>query len=1533
MTLFKPDRVTHASLPDEVTGRHWLYDSDSSTQTKALACIEAVDGHWELSTLGQARIAENDQVLSPDGGQYHLTLADGTDTLLFIESQQTAGSDYQKVGFKSDVKLTIGSSSSCDLLYHHPDIESRHAELVLSGMEFSISDISEAGHVYVNGSAIAKGVGKVLSFADQVIILGLRIIIGKRFISFNNPGDCATIRPIPSLIHYSPQTYQAKQNTTANLMKEEDSYFFRSPRIRRDIIAESISVEGPPAQAQVDEMPAILRIGPAIAMAMGSAMMGLYTLSNAFGAESVNILRVLPSASMVLTMLLGALLWPNLTRRYERRKAEASESLRRATYAAYLDKIRRALAEAAAHQREVFEENRISLHSCLKRVDELDRRLFERTSTQPDYLELRIGRGDADLLTTLSFPADRLSMDEDILRNLVAELESRPRVVEDVPLSLALQQDYCSGVVAKPNDYYPFLRGLIAQMAALHAPDEVKLVFFGDKAEEPEWGFIKSLPHTYAEGYGFRYIATDTSEAAEVSLRLERDLNARTETNKTELPGDYGIYYLVIVANTELAKTTAALEALNALRTNRGFSVLTFAQDLRDLPKECSRIIELKGTSGVLYDPKDDSGKRSSFNSDISLDAIIAGRFAERLAGIKLDDPRSTNALPLSLGFLEMFEVGKVEHLNIQNRWAESQPTLSLGAPLGVDPQGLPLVLDAHEDAHGPHGLFAGMTGSGKSETIITYILSMAVNYRPDEVSFVLIDYKGGGLAGAFDNSRARLPHLAGTITNLDGSAIARSLISIQSELKRRQAVFNQARDSTSSGTMDIYRYQELYRRGVVKEACPHLFIIADEFAELKSQQPDFMDQLISTARIGRSLGVHLLLATQKPSGVVNDQIWSNARFKICLKVADVDDSREMLKRPDAAELTTAGSFYLQVGYNEYFAMGQTGYSGGSYRPSEHFEPKTDDTVALISTTGRSILSASPPRPQASAAKVPEAVAVLDHLVEVAARTGLYAPQLWLDAIPEELTFDGLLARFPASPEDSNPHVLEPRIGIIDDPFNQSQQLFRLQLSSEGNALVYGATGSGKSTLLASMLYSLISDFSSEQLNIYLLDFGAETLGAFAAAPQVGDVVYTADEEKVVNLLRLLSDEIEVRRRLLSSFGGSLELYNKSDGARQLYLPFIVVAINNYDVFAELYEKELDLLQRLSRDGTRYGIYFIMTCSRAGSVGYRMMPSFKQKLALKLNSTDEYLSVFGSVRDVVIPDAYARGLIQLDKTYEFQTARLNVDAEISEYEAISAAVAKAVGSTGSAAGQVKARAIPALPDVVTIQALSANGIRRDSVPIGISRETFNAETQNFSRAPILIVAGDDEDKQLLFLEPFIEALSLIEGASIAVLDVDEMIDPSHINSQIQPGLFQDVGQASSYFERYQTYTAAPSQQDYLVIASLRSLVDSLDAEGRAGFDAFMKDGIYRSIGGLVISGDLSRFTSFSYESWYRELVTYCNGLWIGNGFYNQSTFKVSHSPAGYRDSVNDGFAWFVNRGNAELVKYLQGVRSGSKENA
>ena len=400
------------------------------------------------------------------------------------------------------------------------------------------------------------------------------------------------------------------------------------------------------------------------------------------------------------------------------------------------------------------------------------------------------------------------------------------------------------------------------------------------------------------------------------------------------------------------------------LAVTLGFTLMILQSTLANLPTQCKSFIGINSLDkGGIFENQLSPDTQRTFQIEL-LNQVDLKDCSLILNNIPIENKDENYNLPKTFGFLEMFDAGNVEQLNSLEKWKVNDPINSLATPIGLAMNGNLFKLDLHEKEQGPHGLIAGMTGSGKSEFIITYILSMAVSFHPDEVQFVLIDYKGGGLVGAFENSETglRLPHLAGTITNLDTAEINRALASIESELKRRQALFNTAREKLNEGTIDIYKYQKYYREGLLDTPLSHLFIISDEFAELKSQQPEFMEQLISTARIGRSLGVHLILATQKPSGVVNDQIWSNSRFRVCLKVQEAGDSNEVIKRPDAANLKDVGRFYLQVGYNEFFAMGQAAYAGIPYIPQDKVYHEVDDKINFINNIGKSIKTINMPK-------------------------------------------------------------------------------------------------------------------------------------------------------------------------------------------------------------------------------------------------------------------------------------------------------------------------------------------------------------------------------------------------------------------------------------------------------------------------------------------------------------------------------------------------------------------------------------------
>lgn len=464
-------------------------------------------------------------------------------------------------------------------------------------------------------------------------------------------------------------------------------------------------------------------------------------------------------------------------------------------------------------QEEILNENFATIQECENRIIEKNRNLWERGYGQNDFLRVRLGYGEGNLNAEISYSDRHFSLDDDNLREELYSLCESDKTLHNIPITYSMFENYISGIIGQKKQVIEFAKGLIIQLAALYSYDEVKFVCIYDESEKEEFEFVKWIPHVWSDDKNFRFIARNANEVKEISAYFENIIEEREHINESEINA-IKPYYIIFDISKNLGIRTEVIKKILIMEKRINISIVTFFEELKDLPKECSMIVSLDGNTGKLFDKNDISGNSISFVPDIyvtkdPLDMSV------KLANTILDNTISNAKLPSVITFMQLFGVGKVEHLNVLTRWKENNPTKTLQTPVGIDIYGETFMLDLHEKFHGPHGLVAGMTGSGKSEFIITYILSLAVNYHPYEVAFILIDYKGGGMAKSFEH----LPHTAGIITNLDGAAINRSLVSIQSELKRRQEIFAQTSKLVNVSNIDIYKYQKLYREGKVSEA------------------------------------------------------------------------------------------------------------------------------------------------------------------------------------------------------------------------------------------------------------------------------------------------------------------------------------------------------------------------------------------------------------------------------------------------------------------------------------------------------------------------------------------------------------------------------------------------------------------------------------------------------------------------------------------------------------------------------------------
>lgn len=1506
VTAISKSHINSISLPGKIKGQFWLYET-SNTGNERLVNIEGVSDTWIMKSTRQVKILDSHNnalkttAIAPQS-IYVLGKPNGEKVFVFTEPITEDRQIFTKYLVKDDVDLTIGRTEQNDVCYPNKVVSSKHATLSYRGGKWFIQDTNSTNGTFVNGMRATK---MELSVGDTIFIMGLKIVIGRNIIAFNNPdGQVQISSKLKKFVNQSVEPVE--EDDEYELAEKE--HFYRSPRFKRDIETATFKIDSPPTSPVSEEMPWLLVMGSSMAM----GMMSLVTLVSAIA--SMNITSMVMGGSM----LLGTVFLPVITRSYEKKYRKKKEALRQKKYREYLDRVAVKINEACQLQEEILHENHVTIQECERRIRDTQRNLWERGLRQNDFLRVRVGSGEGVLDAEISYSERKFSLDDDNLQEELYTLCEKEKPLHNIPITYSLFENHISGVIGEKKQVAEFAKGLIIQLAALYSYDEVKFVCLFDQEEENQFGFVKWLPHVWSDDNKFRFIATNANEMKEVSAYFERVIENREQINDADME-DVKPYYIFFSMSKHLASRAEMMRKILAKKENIHMSIVTFYEELRSLPKECSMVVRLDGASGTLFDKNDISGKITEFTPDINLSQNPM-ELSVALANTSLDTTATSFQLPGMITFMELFGVGNVEHLNALTRWRENDPTKSLQAAVGVDTYGETFMLDLHEKFHGPHGLVAGMTGSGKSEFIITYILSLAVNYHPEEVAFILIDYKGGGMAKSFEN----LPHTAGIITNLDGSAIKRSLVSIESELKRRQAIFAQASKKVGVSNIDIYKYQKLYREGTVTEPLQHLFIISDEFAELKTQQPEFMTQLVSAARIGRSLGVHLILATQKPSGVVDDQIWSNSKFRVCLKVQERADSMDMLKRPDAAELTDTGRFYLQVGYNELFELGQSAWSGAPYYPSDRVVKEKDHSVVVIDTNGHTIKQVKMDKKRALFQNAKKQLDVItEYLRSIAEDEGIKIKPLWLDPIPALILLDEVKQKYKTTTEK---FVLNPVIGEYDDPAHQRQCVLRLPLSKEGNTVIYGVAGSGKTTFLNGMIYSLITEHTPEEVNLYVLDFASETLRAFAKAPHVGDVILSYEAEKVSNLFKMLQSEVEKRKKLFADYGGDYVSYLKSSGKT---LPSIVVAINNFAAFTEAYEEKEEAVSYLSREGTKYGVYFVLTALGTGAVRFRLLQNFKQLLVLQLNDETDYSSVVGKT-DGLFPSKYkGRGLIKRDELYEFQLASLTEnDAPFAFIqETCKGLVEKWEGET--------ARKIPILPDKVNIEFLRnyVDTNKRLNIPVGVEKNSLNVHRYPFHTAYISMVMSAGLEYQ-----EFVSDMTALIGAATEVnaiaFDMPKVIGSVSGSVDVYTTAKECEDQIARLFElvlyRNNTYKEALERGDevenfehlFVIINSLSMLKAALSDQGKEKLALILEKGTIEYNVNIVIGEQVKNISSVSFEKWYKANVSPSDGLWIGNGITEQYQMKANKTTSEMHEDITPEFGYSLIKGKCVKLKLL-----------
>ena len=1265
-------------LPQTIEGKFTF------TGAEGLFSIAAVGNEWILAAGDGVKFL-NDAGMSKKirltKGLLISAIKDNNYFHIYAEEDDGTTNVFLPYYFEHSSAITIGRSKVCDICYANRFVSKIHATFSWDGRQWRITDNDSKNGVYVNGMNVSSA---TLKLGDVIYIMGLFIIVGCDYFAVNNADGKMAIMS-PKVRRIDPKEYEIF-STTPLKSAIQVPFFDRKPRKKYKLEVPPIELEMPPSQMSGSKIPLALRMG----------------------SMAVNGGRAIFTGNYL--MALTSLVFPALTQGFTEKDRKDYEARRTERYREYLHAKEEEIQKELCYEKKYLENVFPNLRSTLAFPDDAQR-LWERRKIDDDFLTARIGSGEQPMMAELQYQEKHFELEPDPLVQEMYQLAEKPTILHDAPVTISFLENKIVGIRGDHSKVLRMVRNLIAYFTVTHAYDEVKIAVFAAPGDIDELKFTRYIRHFWNEDRSIRFLADTPADAQIVAKYLSDAIADLTDKRANDLKNELKKRpaFIAFVLNKEIFDRIELFRNLIQIDEYMGISLIT---GFDDAPKECQKLIDLR--SGELlvdfFHPEIDD---LPFKMDSVAPAEIVGSM-DKLSHYLLRTSERLFTLPPMVTFLEMYKAGRVEHLNPMARWADNNPVASLSVPVGVGTDGNLFTLDLHEKRQGPHGLVAGMTGSGKSEFLITYILSMAVNFSPEEVAFILIDYKGGGLADAFeDKSKGiHLPHLVGTITNLDGAAIQRSLMSINSELKRRQAVFKKAKSENNEGTMDIYDYQKLYRAGKVSEPMPHLFIISDEFAELKKQQPEFMDELISTARIGRSLGVHLILATQKPGGVVNDQIWSNTKFRVCMKVQDRGDSMEMLKRPEAAELKHTGRFYLQVGYNEYFALGQSAWCGAGYIPQDEVTKEEDNSVDFIDDVGQTVLSAKP-RLVRRKADCKQIVAIVQYLSDLAKRENIRTHSMWMEPLPSKLEYSSL--------PESDMENISATLGLVDDPEHQNQFPLVLNLQSFHHMLLVGSSGSGKSSLLRTMLYSLVTRYSPEDVNYYILDLSSGALSVFGKGPHCGAYLNEENEADFDRLLRLIKDMVAERKKLFAD----AEVFSFDAYRKIVKLPLVLVIIDSWMMINTVFQKAQEYALQIAdhmREAANYGIRFVLSINHINEISSKARQELDYRIMLQPKDKFDYNDVLNVRGTMLPPQLPGRGVCVVDdRPLEFHVAVPNCMEEDNVQNArireCMAQLATRYGGVGSV------KKLPVLGGVMEYDSICV-GTETDRIPLGLSLETL-----------------------------------------------------------------------------------------------------------------------------------------------------------------------------------------------------------------
>ncbi|MFE3072865.1 type VII secretion protein EccCa [Streptomyces sp. NPDC059247] len=1159
----------------------------------------------------------------------------------------------------------------------------------------------------------------------------------------------------------------------------------RPPRsLPPEVPGEELVLESPPELPRGQQESALMQLLPMLGM--GSSVVFFFMTPSP-------IMRIMGVLMLASTVAMAVAQFVRFRRGTQGQMADV-----RRDYLKYLAQTRRTVRRTARRQRDA----QWYLHPAPEQLWSVvaeGSRLWERRVGDHDFGQARIGLGAQQLATPLVAP-DTAPVDElePLCAGAMQQFLAVHGTLDGLPMAVSMRAFYHVTVSGEPESAQAAARALVAQLVTLHSPDDLMLAVVAARPAQGRWDWTKWLPHTQVpgqvDGAGTKRLFGD--DLGELEQLVRSRLDGRPRFSRENQPVlDQPHVVVVLDSDSTRGGLVPPDSLLAAAEGLQGVTIVEVVSGDLDEPRGGLSVVvrpgrlRLESGGGFAYEGQPDG---------ISLPAAEA--LARQLAPLRMGGGDDDEPLLANLDFTDLLGLGDAASVDVARTWRPRSVAERLRVPIGVGEDGQPVMLDLKEAAQegmGPHGLCVGATGSGKSELLRTLVLGLAVTHSSETLNFVLADFKGGATFAGM----SQMPHVAAVITNLsdDLTLVDRMGDAIRGELQRRQELLRSA-----GNYANIHDYEKARAAGAPLEPLASLVLVIDEFSELLTAKPDFIDMFIQIGRIGRSLGVHLLLASQRLEEGRLRGLDTYLSYRIGLRTFSAAESRAAIGVPDAYHLPSVpGSGYLKFGTDEMTRF-KAAYVSGTYRTGgprlEIGQLPVERRPALFTAAPVPVVYAAPDPAYLTELRAREDDALADTVLDVVVRRlegqGVPAHQVWLPPLDQAPSLDQLLPglartaeRGLTATEYTRQGALTVPLGLIDKPFEQRREvLYRDFSGAAGHMMVVGGPQSGKSTVMRTLVSSFALTHTPAEVQFYCLDFGGGGMVSLADLPHVGGVASRLDPERVRRTVAEVMGVLNRREEFFRAHAiDSMATYRRKRAAGELpgeAWGDVFLVVDGWGGFRNDYDVLEPVVSDIAARGLGYGVHVVITASRYMEVRAALKDQMLGRLELRLGDVMD--SEFDRKVAANVP-AGVPGRGQVPEKLHFMGALPRIDgssagADLSDG---TAAFVRAVkeGWTGAPAPAVRL-----LPRKLPAERLPKGfEYPQHGIAIGIDETALEPVFVDFESDPFFLVFGESESGKTALLRLIAKQLSeryTPEQARIVVGDYRrtmlEAVAPSHL---------------------------------------------------------------------------------------------------------------------------------------------------------